>query len=349
MIDLRNYNLLKHNTFGIDASCNRFIEFSSVSELLAVCRHLTEEDCPLLLLGGGSNLLLTGDFHGTVLHSAIKGVEKVSEEDGTVLVRAGSGEVWDDFVAYCVEQGWHGLENLSLIPGEVGASAVQNIGAYGVEAKDFIECVEAVEIATGRRVTLENEECGYAYRQSRFKQDWRNRFVVTHVVYRLSTTFVPQLDYGNLYKVVSSQESGVGSQESGVGRQEVSALAVRNAIIQIRREKLPDPKDLGNAGSFFVNPVVSGEKYRELAAKYPDMPHFDAGGGRVKIPAGWLIEQCGWKGRSLGRAGVYEKQALVLVNRGGATGREIVGLCEAIQHDVREKFGIKIQTEVNVV
>lgn len=342
MIDLRNYNLLKHNTFDIDASCNRFIEFSSVSELLAVCRHLTEEDCPLLLLGGGSNLLLTGDFHGTVLHSAIKGVEKVSEEDGTVLVRAGSGEVWDDFVAYCVAQGWHGLENLSLIPGEVGASAVQNIGAYGVEAKDFIECVEAVEIATGRRVTLENEECGYAYRQSRFKQDWRNRFVVTHVVYRLSTTFVPQLDYGNLYKVLSSKEIGAGSRE-------VSALAVRNAIIQIRREKLPDPKDLGNAGSFFVNPVVSGEKYRELAAKYPDMPHFDAGGERVKIPAGWLIEQCGWKGRSLGRAGVYEKQALVLVNRGGATGREIVGLCEAIQHDVREKFGIKIQTEVNIV
>lgn len=342
MIDLRNYNLLKHNTFGIDASCNRFIEFSSVSELLAVCRHLTEEDCPLLLLGGGSNLLLTGDFHGTVLHSAIKGVEKVSEEDGTVLVRAGSGEVWDDFVAYCVAQGWHGLENLSLIPGEVGASAVQNIGAYGVEAKDFIECVEAVEIATGRRVTLENEECGYAYRQSRFKQDWRNRFVVTHVVYRLSTTFVPRLDYGNLYKVVSSKETGEENRE-------VSALAVRNAIIQIRREKLPDPKDLGNAGSFFVNPVVSGEKYRELAAKYPDMPHFDAGGERVKIPAGWLIEQCGWKGRSQGRAGVYEKQALVLVNRGGATGREIVGLCEAIQHDVREKFGIKIQTEVNIV
>lgn len=342
MIDLRNYNLLKHNTFGIDASCNRFIEFSSVSELLAVCRHLTEEDCPLLLLGGGSNLLLTGDFHGTVLHSAIKGVEKVSEEEGTVLVRAGSGEVWDDFVAYCVAQGWHGLENLSLIPGEVGASAVQNIGAYGVEAKDFIECVEAVEIATGRRVTLENEECGYAYRQSRFKQDWRNRFVVTHVVYRLSTTFVPQLDYGNLYKVLSSKGTSEGSRE-------VSALAVRNAIIQIRREKLPDPKDLGNAGSFFVNPVVSGEKYRELAAKYPDMPHYDAGGERVKIPAGWLIEQCGWKGRSLGRAGVYEKQALVLVNRGGATGREIVGLCEAIQHDVREKFGIKIQTEVNIV
>ena len=342
MIDLRNYNLLKHNTFGIDASCNRFIEFSSVSELLAVCRHLTEEDCPLLLLGGGSNLLLTGDFHGTVLHSAIKGVEKVSEEEGTVLVRAGSGEVWDDFVAYCVAQGWHGLENLSLIPGEVGASAVQNIGAYGVEAKDFIECVEAVEIATGRRVTLENEECGYAYRQSRFKQDWRNRFVVTHVVYRLSTTFVPRLDYGNLYKVLSSKETGEETRE-------ISALAVRNAIIQIRREKLPDPKDLGNAGSFFVNPVVSGEKYRELAAKYPEMPHFDAGGERVKIPAGWLIEQCGWKGRSLGRAGVYEKQALVLVNRGGATGREIVGLCEAIQHDVREKFGIKIQTEVNIV
>ena len=249
MIDLRNYNLLKHNTFGIDVSCNRFIEFSSVSELLAVCRHLTEEDCPLLLLGGGSNLLLTGDFHGTVLHSAIKGVEKVSEEDGTVLIRAGSGEVWDDFVAYCVAQGWHGLENLSFIPGEVGASAVQNIGAYGVEAKDFIECVEAVEIATGRRVTLENEECGYAYRQSRFKQDWRNRFVVTHVVYRLSTTFVPRLDYGNLRQSLTPAPSPVERGESSFDSKSSLTGGLVGAST-VRQVETPRPEGLGQRGQF---------------------------------------------------------------------------------------------------
>ncbi|MBR5634001.1 MAG: FAD-binding protein, partial [Prevotella sp.] len=204
MKDIRNYNLLNHNTFGIDANCRRFIEFSSVGELQTVCKRLTDADQPLLLLGGGSNLLLTGDFDGTVLHSAIKGIEKVVEEGKFVLVRAGSGETWDDFVAFCVENAWFGAENLSLIPGEVGASAVQNIGAYGVEAKDIIECVEAVEIATGRRVTFENDEIGYSYRQSRFKQDWKNRFVITHVIYRLSTEFVPQLDYGNLRQRLSS-------------------------------------------------------------------------------------------------------------------------------------------------
>lgn len=208
MKDVRNYNLLNHNTFGIDANCRRFIEFSTVGELQTVCKRLTDADQPLLLLGGGSNLLLTGDFDGTVLHSAIKGIEKVVEEGNSVLVRAGSGETWDDFVAFCVEKGWFGAENLSLIPGEVGASSVQNIGAYGVEAKDIIECVEAVEIATGRRVTFENDEIGYSYRQSRFKQDWKNRFVITHVIYRLSTEFVPQLDYGNLRQRLSPVKNG---------------------------------------------------------------------------------------------------------------------------------------------
>ena len=342
MKDLRNYSLLNHNTFGIDAKCRRFIEFSSVGELLTLCGKLTATDQPLLLLGGGSNLLLTADFEGTVLHSAIKGVEKVVDEGDSVLVRAGSGETWDDFVAFCVEQGWHGAENLSLIPGEVGASAVQNIGAYGVEAKDLIECVEVVEIATGRRATLENAECGYGYRQSRFKQDWRGRYAITHVIYRLSTEFVPQLEYGNLRQSLNAEASPTGG---GL----VGASVVRQAIIDIRREKLPDPKILGNGGSFFVNPVVAQEKYRELAAKFPGMPHYEVDSARVKIPAGWLIEQCGWKGRSLGRAGVYEKQALVLVNRGGASGQEIVSLCKAIQDDVYGKFGIKIQTEVNII
>jgi UDP-N-acetylmuramate dehydrogenase len=214
---------------------------------------------------------------------------------------------------------------------------VQNIGAYGAEAKDIIECVEAVEIATGRRVAFENEEIGYSYRQSRFKQDWKNRFVITHVIYRLSTEFAPRLDYGNLRKMLD---------EKGVS---VTPQTLRQAVIDIRREKLPDPKELGNGGSFFMNPIVSVEKYRELAAQYPEMPHYEVDAARVKIPAGWLIEQCGWKGRSMGRVGVYEKQALVLVNLGGATGQEIIDLCRQIQYDVRQKFGVEIKPEVNII
>ena len=347
MKDIRNYRLLKHNTFGIDAACSRFIEFATESELMLLLRRerFAESGEPLLILGGGSNLLLTGDFGGTVLHSAIMGIEDITAFEGgagdSVLLRVGSGVVWDDFVAYCVEKGWSGAENLSLIPGEVGASAVQNIGAYGVEAKDLIERVEAVEIATGERVAFERDDCCYAYRQSRFKQDWKNRFVITYVTYRLSRTFVPRLDYGNLREYLFSQKQ--------LEQAALTAKDVREAIIDIRRAKLPDPAELGNGGSFFMNPVVPRAKYEELAARYPNMPHYDVDAERVKIPAGWMIEQCGWKGRRLGPAGVYEKQALVLVNLGGARGEDIVGLCEAIRHDVNERFGIEILPEVNVV
>ena len=211
-----------------------------------------------------------------------------------------------------------------------------------------------------RRVTFENDEIGYSYRQSRFKQDWKNRFVITHVIYRLSTEFVPQLDYGNLRQRLSPVKNGDisdlkaspmggGLEGASTGGGLEGAFAVRQAVIDIRREKLPDPKILGNGGSFFVNPIVSVEKYRELAAKYPEMPHYEVDSARVKIPAGWLIEQCSWKGRSLGRVGVYKKQALVLVNLGGATGQEIIDLCRQIQRDVKQKFGIEIKPEVNVV
>ena len=347
MKDIRNYRLLKHNTFGIDAACSRFIEFATESELMLLLRRerFAESGEPLLILGGGSNLLLTDDFGGTVLHSAIMGIEDITAFEGeagdSVLLRVGSGVVWDDFVAYCVERGWSGAENLSLIPGEVGASAVQNIGAYGVEAKDLIERVEAVEIATGERVAFERDDCRYAYRQSRFKQDWKNRFVITYVTYRLSRTFVPRLDYGNLREYLFGQKQ--------LEQAALTAKDVREAIIYIRRAKLPDPAELGNGGSFFMNPVVPRAKYEELAARYPNMPHYDVDAERVKIPAGWMIEQCGWKGRRLGPAGVYEKQALVLVNLGGARGEDIVGLCEAIRHDVNERFGIEILPEVNVV
>lgn len=334
--DIRNYSLLRHNTFCIDVKCRRFIEFTTTDEARHVVEMLSDDDTPLLLLGGGSNLLFTADYDRTVLHSAIKGCSHV-EEDGTILLRCGSGETWDDVVAMCVRNGWHGMENLSLIPGEVGASAVQNIGAYGAEAKDVIDTVEVVEIATGEVFTFSNVDCQYAYRQSRFKHEWRGRFIVTHVTYRLSTRFTPDLDYGN-----------VRAELDRDGISQPTASQLRDVIIKIRRAKLPDPEVEGNAGSFFMNPVVNRKKYEELAARYVNMPHYVIDNDHIKIPAGWMIDQCGWKGRTLGRAGVHSKQALVLVNRGGATGKDIVNLCEAIRHDVNERFGINICPEVNI-
>ena len=337
MKDFRNYSLLSHNTFGIDVKCSRFVEYASVEEAQQLVTSLIAADQPLLILGGGSNLLLTGDYDGTVLHSAIKGIRKIDEADDAVFLECGSGEVFDDVVAFSVEHGYHGAENLSIIPGEVGASAVQNIGAYGVEAKDIIYKVEAVEIASGKVVTFANADCQYSYRQSKFKHEWRDKYLVTHVVYRLHKTFRPDLDYGNIRASLAAKHIA-----------EPTAQQLRDVIIEIRNAKLPDPKVQGNAGSFFMNPIVEKAKYDELAALYPSMPHYTIDAGHEKIPAGWMIDQCGWKGKSLGRAGVHDKQALVLVNRGGATGEEILRLCEAIRKDVFEKFGIEIKPEVNV-
>lgn len=337
MKDLRNYSLAQHNTFGIDAKCSRFIEFSSVAEAKETVKNISDEDMPLLLLGGGSNLLLTKDFNGTVIHSAIKGISSTFI-DGGVLVRCGSGETWDDVVAHCVAHGWYGTENLSLIPGEVGASAVQNIGAYGAEVKDIIYKVEAVEIATGKSCYFTNEQCEYAYRKSRFKDDWKNKYLITHVTYKLSLVFNPHLDYGNIRAELDKE-----------GISDPTAAELRNAIIKIRDAKLPDPKVEGNAGSFFMNPMVSKDKFNELLKKYPQMPHYDVDDTHEKIPAGWMIDQCGWKGKTLGRAGVHSKQALVLVNKGGATGNDIVALCDRIRSDVEKKFGIDIHPEVNII
>lgn len=335
--DIKDYNLLSHNTFGINARCSRFIEFASTKEAKEATRLLNDSNMPLLIVGGGSNLLLTKDFNGIVVHSAIKGID-ATFCNGGVLVRCGSGETWDDVVATCVSHGWYGAENLSLIPGEVGASAVQNIGAYGAEAKDIIYKVEAIEITTGRSCFFTNEDCQYAYRQSRFKGEWKNKFLITHVTYRLSTVFNPQLDYGNIRAELAKE-----------GIEHPTALQLRTAIIDIRNAKLPDPKMEGNAGSFFMNPVVDKNKYNELSALYPDMPHYPIDADHEKIPAGWMIDQCGWKGKSLGKAGVHAKQALVLVNRGGATGNDIIALCDRIRKDVAEKFGIDIHPEVNVI
>jgi UDP-N-acetylmuramate dehydrogenase len=335
--DIRDYSLKGHNTFGIEAKCSRFLEYETIAEAQEVARILRESHTPYIIIGGGSNLLLTKDYEGIVVRSDVLGIQIADDK-----MTCGSGEVFDEMIEASLMAGLYGLENLSLIPGDVGASAVQNIGAYGVEAKDYIERIEAVEIATGRVMTIPAEDCGYGYRQSKFKQEWKNRYLITHVTYRLSTDFLPHLDYGNIREALRQAH----------GADDVSALTaqqLRDAIIGIRQAKLPNPKVMGNAGSFFMNPIVSRERYEQLAAQYPGMPHYEVDKDHVKIPAGWMIDQCGWKGKSLGRAGVHDKQALVLVNLGGATGDEIVRLCQAIQKDVEAKFGIDIHPEVNII
>ena len=339
MKDIKNYSLKAHNTFGIDAKCARFLEYEDVMEAVKVAKILRESKMPYIIIGGGSNLLLTKDFDGIVVRSGIKGYEF---DKGFMpydyRMTCGSGEVWDDMVAKSIEAGYYGMENLSLIPGDVGASAVQNIGAYGVEAKDLILCIWVIHIPSGKLMTIDNEDCEYSYRQSRFKKDWKNRFLITGVTYALSREFHPNLDYGNIRSEL---------ERKGIAKP--TAQQLRDTIIEIRNAKLPDPKVLGNAGSFFMNPIVTRARYEKLAALYPDMPHYKVDSRHEKIPAGWMIDQCGWKGKSLGRAGVHDKQALVLVNRGGATGTEIVALCEAIQKDVKAKFGIDIHPEVNII
>lgn len=337
MKDIRDYNLLNNNTFQIEETCRRFVEFDTEDQLQDVLRNLTEEDYPLLLLGGGSNLLLTKRFEGTVLHSAIKGVE-TEETEENIYVRCGSGEVFDDVVDQCVRSGWYGAENLSIIPGEVGASAVQNIGAYGREAKDIIYKIEAIEISTCKKVEFENEECKYGYRQSKFKNEWKDKYVITYVTYKLEKQFTPYIEYGNIKSELDKR-----------GIETPTAQDVRNVIIDIRNAKLPDPKVEGNAGSFFMNPIVSKETFEQLLNEYPQMPHYHVDDENEKIPAGWLIDQCGWKGKTLGKAGVHDKQALVLVNKGGATGNDIVALCNAVREDVKSKFGVDIHPEVNFV
>ncbi len=342
MKDILNCSLLAHNTFGIDARCSRFLEYASVEEAQQVSLLLREEGLPYIIVGEGSNLLLTKDYDGIVVHSAILGCKEVSVDGANayeVYVSYGSGVTWDDVVAESVSNGWHGAENLSLIPGEVGASAIQNIGAYGAEAKDLIYKVEAVEIATGKVVEFGVDECAYSYRQSRFKHEWKNKYLITHVTYRFSRHYSPDLDYGNIRQALAAKGvEGMPSPE-----------LLRQTIIEIRQAKLPDPKVMGNAGSFFMNPIVGRDVYERLAAQYEAMPHYVVDADHIKIPAGWMIEQCGWKGKSLGRAGVHDRQALVLVNRGGATGNEVVALYEQIIKDVKKKFGIEIHPEVNVI
>ena len=334
MIMEQKYSLLSHNTFGIDVSAARFLEYASVDELQRLIDS-GQVTSPYLHIGGGSNLLFTKDYEGTVLHSRIEGVEVVDETDDDIVVRVGAGVVWDDFVDYCVKHNWYGAENLSLIPGEVGASAVQNIGAYGVEVKDLIVRVETLNIEGKERV-YDISECGYSYRDSIFKRPANKSVFVTYVSFKLSKKEYYTLDYGTIRRELEKYPT-------------VTLETVRRVIIAIREEKLPDPRVMGNAGSFFMNPIVSRIKFEALQEEYPHMPFYEIDADRIKIPAGWMIDQCGWKGKALGPAAVHDKQALVLVNRGGARGADVMALSDAVRASVREKFGIDIHPEVNFI
>ena len=336
MKEYTNYPILKYNTFGMDVKTSCFVEYSSVSELQSFL-SAKEYSLPLLHIGGGSNLLFLSDFKGTILHSAIKGIDITEESDEWIDIKVGAGEVWDDFVSYTVSKGFYGAENLSIIPGEVGASAVQNIGAYGVEAKDIILTVHTVRISDSSERVFSNEECRYSYRNSIFKGEMKGQYIVTHVTFRLRKSPVFHLSYGNI------------SSELEKRNLSPSLANIRDIIIEVRRSKLPEPEELGNAGSFFMNPMVSMQKFKQLESEFPDIPHYPVDENTVKIPAGWMIDRCGWKGRNIGPAGVYHKQALVLVNLGGATGKDISCLADEIIKSVYEKFGVDIHPEVNYI
>lgn len=335
---LENRSLKAYNTFGIDVVARYFSTFGTVDELAALLetRQFTQSK-DRLILGGGSNILFSRDVDGMVLHNKIPGIEMVKEDDESVWIRVGAGMNWHRFVLHCVEKGWAGVENLSLIPGCVGASPMQNIGAYGVEVKEVIETVEAWDIAEKNIVYFSNADCLFGYRESVFKRALKGKFVITNVVFRLSKKPQYRIEYGAIQQEL--EKSGVTS---------LSIKAVSEAVIRIRQSKLPDPAVIGNAGSFFKNPSVSAGQYETLKNEFPQIVAYPNHDGSYKLAAGWLIEQCGWKGYRKGDAGCHEKQALVLVNYGAATGNEIIELSELIIESVGNRFQVSLEREVNV-
>ena len=335
---LENISLKSYNTFGIDVVARYFSTFSTVNELVSLLesKQLIQSK-EQLILGGGSNILFSGDVNGMVLRNAIQGIEKVEEDEQSVLLRVGAGVNWHAFVLHCVEKGWAGVENLSLIPGCVGASPMQNIGAYGVEVKEVIETVEAWDISEKKVVSFSNADCSFGYRESVFKRALKGMFVITHVAFRLSKKPQYRIEYGAIQQELEKMKVGVLSIE-----------AISEAVIRIRQSKLPDPAVIGNAGSFFKNPSVSTGQYENLKIEFPQIVAYPNHDGSYKLAAGWLIEQCGWKGYRKGDAGCHEKQALVLVNYGAAKGNEIIELSELIIESVRNKFQVSLEREVNV-
>lgn len=333
-----NISLKPYNSFGIDARARFFTRFGDVDSLQQLLEQFAADQKNLLILGGGSNMLLTKDYDGLVLKNEIEGIRVVEEDDRHIYVRAGAGFNWHRFVRYCVEHTYAGLENLSLIPGNVGASPMQNIGAYGVEVKDVFHTLEALHLRERSMHTFSLNDCRFGYRESVFKREYKDQFVITAVTFRLNKQPVFRTDYG-----------AIRQELEAMGVKELSIEAISQAVIRIRSSKLPDPKEIGNAGSFFKNPVVPNAQFGQLKNMHPGVIAFPAGEGYTKLAAGWLIEQCGWKGYRKGDAGCYAKQALVLVNYGSATGQEVYDLSASIISSVQEKFGITLEREVNII
>jgi UDP-N-acetylmuramate dehydrogenase len=331
-----NISLKKYNTFGLNVRADRLVTFKHEGNAIHFFEQQNGSVQKWMILGGGSNLLFAEDFHGTMIHPEMEGITLEGKKGNDVIVSAAAGVVWDKLVESTVKKGLGGLENLSLIPGLVGAVPVQNIGAYGVEAKDTIEKVRAISIEDGSVRELKNEECRFGYRDSIFKRELKGKYLITKVYFKLSTTPKLCLEYGSLKDEINR----LGS---------TSLVNVRNIVISTRQRKLPDPEQICNAGSFFKNPVVTIPVADKLKSKHPKIPVFKDQSGGVKLAAGWLIEQCGWKGKRIGDAGVHDKQALVIVNHGNATGRELFDLSELIKKSVAEKFGIMLEREVEVI
>lgn len=334
----QNVSLRPYHTFGMEVQARYFASFTSVAELQTLLQMPALKDLPKLILGGGSNILFTQDFAGVVLKNNILGVELRDLNEEITLVKAGGGVGWHDLVEYTIARGLGGLENLSLIPGTVGAAPLQNIGAYGVELKDVFESLEAVHLETGQLATFNQEQCRFGYRESIFKNEAKGKYLVATVTLRLSKKPKFNTSYGALTQTLAQRPT-----------EELSLQAISDAVCHIRRSKLPDPARIGNAGSFFKNPEIPVAQFETLQQQYPAVPSYPTTPGRVKIPAGWLIEQAGWKGRRFDNYGVHQDQALVLVNYGGARGRQVQDLAHQIIDSVQEKFGIQLQPEVNII
>ena len=331
------YDLTAYNSFGVSVDAGLFIEVREQDELSQILASPIGRENEILILGGGSNILFTKDFDGLVIHNNIKGIEIIEEDDASALVRAAGGEVWHNLVEYALDHDLGGIENLSLIPGSVGAAPIQNIGAYGVELNESMVSLEAVEKATGQTRTFTNEECQFGYRNSIFKNELKDRYIITSVVFRFTKNSSVNTSYGAIESVLS--EKGIDNP---------SIRDVSNAVIEIRQSKLPDPAELGNAGSFFKNPIIDKIDYEGLKLEYPEMPGYD-NNENVKVPAAWLIDQCGWKGHKSGNVGVHKNQPLVLVNYGGGSGEEIYNLAMQVKDSVANKFGIELEPEPRIM
>ena len=334
MIIQENYNLQNKNTFGLNVSAKYFCEFQTLAELGEVLSQMEGEK--ILFLGGGSNILFTKNFDGCVLQYNRKGINTLDEDKDSILLEVFAGEVWDDFVAYCVKNKYYGIENMSLIPGTVGAAPIQNIGAYGQELKDSFFAANGIYIENFAERTFFKSGCNFDYRSSIFKQELKNKFLITSVVFRLKKTHQLNTHYGSIEQELKN-----------TGKKNPTLADIRNIVIKIRQEKLPDPKVLGNCGSFFKNPEIEKELFEKLNEHFPSLKGFPVSESTIKIPAGWLIEQSGWKGKRIGNVGVHEHQALVLVNYGDASGNEILQLSNTIKEDVFKKFEIQLEEEVN--